>query len=334
MSEKASEDRGRLGFLDSLGRLFQSRKSAGPGEPPTPAPASDFTRLEEDFQSAIRELNDRIAEQRRSSVRATGGVGADGSAEERAKQKARRVLELHEAIREDIAKMHARLGTGISEADLDPLSDYLNELDAVATAGRDSQELIPRARHAIAERLNLEAGERAVVRLVALLRREGLAWPDPIHHHPKATPEAIERARQRRLSDVRELFLAQDLRRGGERLQGIVRGWGSDYPDRGSPLWEESVLEGVAAGIRAGLLRTFVEQLREDRELLLSRTEQSVGKQLAALQAVLEGGIHSVEQAKQAVSSSLRVLDEVVPGIAWELLEERLPEARGEDPQP
>jgi hypothetical protein len=169
-----------------------------------------------------------------------------------------------------------------------------------------------------------------VARLVALLQRAKLDWPDPTHYRPSAKPDEIERSRRRRLAEVREAFLAHDLERAAERTFGIVRAWGGDYPDRGSPLWEESVLEGVAAGIRGALLKEFVEVLRRDRELLLSRTEAAIGKELAALQGAVASGVRSIEQANAAIASSLRAIDEVVPGIAWEHLRSQLPSARGE----
>jgi hypothetical protein len=48
------------------------------------------------------------------------------------------------------------------------------------------------------------------------------------------------------------------------------------------------------------------------------------------LQKVLSGGVTSIEKANQAVAGALRVLDEVVPQIAWEHVQARLPHARGE----
>jgi hypothetical protein len=129
---------------------------------------------------------------------------------------------------------------------------------------------------------------------------------------------------------VREAFLAQDQERAAERTLGVVRVWGGDYPERGSPLWQESVLEGVAAGIRGALMREFVELLRRDQALLLSRTESAIGKELTALQRAVASGLGSVEEANAVLMHSLRAIDEVVPEIAWEHLRAQLPSARGE----
>ena len=239
-------------------------------------------------------------------------------------------MSCHRAIREDIERMHSRLGTGLSPTDLDSIGALLRDLDADATEGKDSHALMPRLRYSVATRFRLESGALAVARLVALLRRANLEWPDPIHYAPRAKPEEIESSRRRRLAEMRESFLAQDFKKTAERMVGIVRAWGADYPDRGSPLWEESVLEGVAAGIRGQLLKDFVELVDRDRDLVLSRTEAAIGKELAALQTAVAGGVHSIEQANTVVASSLHALDEVVPELVWQHVRSLLPEARGE----
>jgi hypothetical protein len=113
-------------------------------------------------------------------------------------------------------------------------------------------------------------------------------------------------------------------------MLGVVPGWGADYPERGSPLWAECALEGVAAGIRAQLLRDFVDFLNRDRDALWSRVEASVGTELQELQRVLEGGAPSIERANAVMASSLRVLDELVPEVAWQMVRSALPHARGE----
>jgi hypothetical protein len=242
----------------------------------------------------------------------------------------RRTEEAHRAILEDIEQMHVRLGTDLAGADLIELALYLKELHAESAEAKDSRSLLPLLRHAIVDRLCREAGELAVARLVVLLQRENMGWPDPTHYRPSASPDEIERSRRRRLGDVREQFLVQDLGRTAERMLGVVTGWKSDYPDRGSPLWEESVLEGVAAGIRGLLVREAAELLRRDRDVILDRAQGSIGKELEAIHAAMEGGVDSLEKANLAVATSLRVLDEIVPEIAWQQVKSQLAHARGE----
>jgi prefoldin subunit 5 len=328
MSEKQKQAGGKLGFLDPLARLFRAREAT---PEPEPQAASRLDSFQESFDAALQGLERKLEESRRAAP-STGPAAAPlaKTAEEREAESQRRMEEAHRAIRGDIEQMHARLGTELTGEDLTQLAAYLEELHAEAAEGKGSHGLLPRLRHAVAERLRKESGELAIARLVALLEREKLAWPDPTHYRASASPEEIERSRQRRLREVRESFLAQDLGRMAERVLGIVGGWKSDYPDRGSPLWEETVLEGVAAGIRGQLVKESAEILRRDRELIFDRAQESIGKELEAIHAVLQEGVHSLEQANQAVASSLRVLDQVFPEIAWQHVQSQLAHARGE----
>lgn len=220
--------------------------------------------------------------------------------------------------------------TGLARADFETLAAYLEEIAALADSGRNSHDLLPRARFVIAEKIQREAGELAVAHLVELLERKKMSWPDPTSYRPSAQPDEIERSRRRRLAEIRESFLNQPLTRTAERMLGIVKTWGSDYPERGSALWEETVLEGVAAGIRGELVKESVEALRRNRDLIMERTEAAIGKELDVLQQVLSQGVTSFEQANQAVASSLAVLDSVFPELAWEYIRSQLPRARGE----
>ena len=183
-------------------------------------------------------------------------------------------------------------------------------------------------RYAIVERLCREAGPLAVARLVALLQERRAEWPDPIRPSPTDSVEQIEAARRRRLADVRQAFLALDYARTAERMVGIVRGWQGDYPDRGSPLWEETVLEAVGCALRTRLVLHAVDVLRRDRDALLARVEEAIGAEVVSLQRTVAGGVRSIEQASQAVAGAMRVLDEVVPGMAWEHVQVELSEMR------
>jgi hypothetical protein len=183
-------------------------------------------------------------------------------------------------------------------------------------------------RHAVTERLRAEAGAMAMDRLLARLKRRSLIWPAPAHCAPGASHEEVDAARRRRMSNVRAAFVEYDLERIAERAQGIVWGWGGDYPDRGSLLWRESVLIGVAATIWGRLLQHFVELLRQDADLLLSRIEELIGARLPVLQSALDRETAPTSETRAALASSLRVLDEVIPEMGWQLVSARLPRVR------
>jgi hypothetical protein len=325
---ETERDAGLLGFLDSLAGLF--RRKDGGAEASEGEVRDPHAKLEAEFDSALQRLNEKVAEQRRAAAARAAGAEAVSGASGRAAERAQRLEAAHRAMREDIERAHAELGTGLTGPALDELARFVRDMHALSAPGRDAHALMPRARHAVGERLRREAGELAAARLVALLQRAGRSWPDPTRYSPNAEPQEIERWRQRRLDHVRAGFLANDFERTAQRMLGVVAGWGADYPERGSPLWEECALEGVAAGIRAQLLREFVDLLDRDREAVWSRVEESVGAELQELQRVLQGGAVSIERASAVVASSLRVLDELVPEVAWERLRSLLPHARGE----
>jgi len=325
MSE-AQDGQGKFGFLDSIAGLLRRKKAPATAA----APAEAANRVEAAFEAAIRELNKKVEEHGRAAGPTASGSGAKRTQADRAAEREKRLVSAHRAMLEDIQKSHARLGTALAGQDLDALAGELSELEAIAVAGRDSHVFMPRARFAIANRVLHEAGELAITRLVALLGRADMGWPEP--DAPHSTPERAEQLLRQKRAQLRETFLAQGFGRTAERMIGIVQGWGSDYPDPGTWLWQETVLEGVAAGIRARLVEDFVEVLRSDRDLIMSRVEASIGEQIAALQDVVANGVHSMEQANQAVSTALRAFDQVVPEIAWEHVRSKLPEARGEFP--
>ena len=163
-----------------------------------------------------------------------------------------------------------------------------------------------------------------------LMERAELSWPDPTHYRPGATQEEIERSRRRRLADAREAFLAQGFARSAQRAVGIVPGWGSDYPDPGSPLWEECGLEGVGAGILGKLVFECIEVLRRDKDAVGAAIEELMGDEMAQLHQVLGEGVSSITEANRAVASALRAIDVVIPEAAWKHVHTQLPRARGE----
>ena len=329
-TEQAS---GKLGFLDSIGRLFRGKQVTAP-EPKAAGP-SHFDKLETEFEAAIARVNEQIEAQRQASPAAAsaGPETVAMTAQQRAAERASRIETAHREMREDIEKKHAQLGTGLSAASLPDLATFLRELESSAASGRNAQALVPRARFAIGEKLRAEAGELAVTRLVALLQRAKQSWPDPTFHSQSSTPEEIERSRRRRLGDVRENFLRSGFEQSADRLVGVVRGWGGDYPNRGTPLWEECVLEGVAAGMRAQLLKEFVEALLQDRDALFSQLEAEIGKEIETMEALLKNGVSSIEEANQAVAGPFRVIHELAPKLAWEALRAKVPSAIAQKPE-
>ncbi len=321
----------KLGFLDSLARIFREPE---PSAEPAAAGASGEERLEAlgaSFRAAVGELQEKV-ESLRGEAGAVRRERQRATPEDRVAARERRMAETHLRIRSEIEQMHAQLGTALKGDDLDAITAELEEMEQVVSEGRSSHELIPRVRYAIGEKLRHEAGELAVERIRGLLERAEISWPDPTRHDPGASEEQVERSRRRRLAETREAFLAEGFLRTAQRSLGIVSGWGSDYPDPGSPLWQECVLEGVAAGIRGQLAVAFLEVLERDRDLVLEGVEELIGNEVAELHKVLGDGASTIPDANRVVARALQAVDGVVPELAWKHVCEQEPRARGEWP--
>ena len=127
---------------------------------------------------------------------------------------------------------------------------------------------------------------------------------------------------------MRKGFVNYSLHRSSFLIVGIVEIWKSDYPEAGSELWQSVVFEAVATALRAKLMHFFTRRLRHDREFIENKTTELIGAKVDELNKTLEGGVSSLINAHRIVASSLRILDEVIPGLAWEHLQGLIPEAK------
>jgi hypothetical protein len=283
-----------------------------------------FRLLQADFDTAVRELDERAAALSRT---AQPGRKVEWrrvkTVADRVVERERRLENNRRAIREDIERAHGRFSTSCAGVDLAVVAGELLRLHGFWEGGQGSHELLPRVRSAILDMIHREAGVLAVENVFGALERHGVRWPDPSHHDPSATPEQIEAATRRRAAEARRELLRGRLDRTAERALGIVSGWGSDYPERGTALWEETVLEGVCAGVRGQLVVEFDDLVWNDLDPILHRTERWVGSELDKLHRLLTDGVTTTAQARQAVVTSLDAIDRAVREVAWEHIQEK-----------
>ncbi len=315
-------------FLDGLTRIFRRRDEGREPEAPESSGDDRLQQLVRSFDSAVSAIWERVEDLRAEAGEATLRAGKAKRRDPEAERR-KRLADIHMRIRGEIEQMHAQLGTGLKADDLDAIIDELEGLEPLVNEGRNSYELLPRVRFAIVEKLREESGRLAVTRIRALLERASMSWPDPIRAHPRATAEEIERARRRRLAETRQSFMGEGCRRTAQRSVGVVTGWGSDYPDPGSSLWQEAVLEGVAAGIRGDLIRAFYATIRRDRDQLITPVEELLGNEVDELHR-LGAEVDSIRQANRVVARALQAATEAVPELAWRHVCEQDPRARGE----
>ena len=84
----------------------------------------------------------------------------------------------------------------------------------------------------------------------------------------------------------------------------------------------------VATALSAKLMHIFTTRLRHDREFIENKATELIGSKVVELNRTLHEGVTSLNNAHRVVSSSLKILDEVIPSLAWEHLQKVIPEAK------
>lgn len=307
-----TDKHGLFGFLDGLAGLFRP-------DPPPPATAPPeehgLKNLREQFDAAIHRLEAEIETRQRELTIPEIAEHRQG---ETVKNKVQLEALRHQEIREDIEAMHQRLGTGLNTAELDELRAFLLETDQAVAPGAQSRQVLPRARFSIVNRFHLEAGQIAWGELEELLTRAGLSWPETAYTHTFMTTEEIEQLRRSKREEARQTFLQNRIGKSSELLLGIVAAWKADYPERGTPLWQMVVLEGVASALQARQLRLLVERLRQMRPTIEAAVASLLGEEIEAINSCLQQGVGSLDRANRLVGESLQVLDEKIPDLAWQ----------------
>jgi hypothetical protein len=162
--------------------------------------------------------------------------------------------------------------------------------------------------------------------LTGRLAAQNEVWPETTHRDPIEEEADFERRRQLKFREMQHDFVNYDLVRSAELIRGVERAWQADYPEPGTSLWRELVLEGVATGLRARILQGYYERLQANKAKIVDRATALVGHELAALQTALaEKSLTSLEDAHRVATTSRRVLDEVIPEIAWQVIGEAKP---------
>ena len=309
-----NQDGGR-GFFDALGRLFVPGRSRDDGR--GKVVVNDFAATQGAFNQALQRLNAKIELLRREGeTNADSPVLTAGAAEDRLRRMARQQA----AMRDDILSWHRQLGTGIDDAELARLATFMQATGKQVAAGEAALEVQPRCRRSILLRLQKEAGELAWSELERLCAAAGASWPETLRRDPLDSPETFERLRRDKRQENRAAFIDDDVLRSGQLLLGIESAWQSDYPERGTPPWQQLALDGVASALRARLLEGYFARVLSLRDAILARAVAQVGPELEALNRTVGAGVVTLEDAHRVAASSYRILDEIIPAIAWEMI--------------
>lgn len=305
-------------IFDAISQLF--------GKSPQPdvevaGKSSSLAEMENSFNAALQQLNGKIEDLRQQKLQA--GSNTMSSPAAHAEERERRMGESHARILNDILAMHRKLVTGIDPPTLDALATFLQECVEKVAKEHSVPEVMLCCRSSILRRFHHEAGGVAWDEMERQLAAQNEAWPETTQRDLIEEEPAFERRRQLKYREMKNDFVNYELARSAQLIRGIERAWQADYPDPGTPLWRELVLEGVATALRARILQGYYERLLANKEKIVTRATELVGRELGALQAVLaEKNLTSLEDAHRVAMTSGRVLDEVIPDIAWQVIGE------------
>ncbi|MBW2503410.1 MAG: hypothetical protein JRE16_02460 [Deltaproteobacteria bacterium] len=323
MENHFSSRQGSFDFIDRFIDLFHH------AEPQEKSPADNKARsLTEEFETALVSLEQTIAMQKHDMEQkgqADWKRSLKAESEEVKKAKER---EIHSKISMDILATHSRLQTGITPHELDLLNEYLDKAAEISLSGEQTQEVMPRCRFSILKRIHYESGVLALQDMDGYMASHGETWPARIPRDPTISKQEAEQVVNRNLLSLRRNFINYTIHQSSRLIVGIIEAWKSDYPEVDSPLWKSVVLEAVATALRAKLMHTFTSRLRHDRAYIENKAKELIGAKLSELNRTLQGGLTSLNDAHRVVSSSLKILDEIIPSLAWKHLQEVFPEAK------
>lgn len=311
----SSERKGLLSFLGGMSELFQH---PGKGGRPVPGPAEDkFEEARVELQEALLDLKESIEKKREVRKSAVTGKINVATLEEQEKD----LAIVHQKMRSAITELHQKLGTGISDSELNELRGFLQEVLGLMS-GSGGVGLDERLRTSVLARVYEETGLLAWECLLELMARSKMSWPDPSGLIPSSAPEEVEIARQHQLVEIKGLFLESKVEAMAALVVGEVKVWKAHhYPKPDSTLWKKVALRGVGAGLRARLMKIAVERLRRDSDMLKGQVQNMFKKELEVVRGVLQTGIESMGQADEVIAGAMKLFDEVVPDLAWEHVE-------------
>jgi hypothetical protein len=321
MADQFSHGQGSFDFIDRLIDLFHHPVT----QKALPKSETELS-LNQQFKTALTALEETIEKQQHEK---DGGKQfgwkrtLNFEDEESKKHKEKKI---HDQIRMDVESIHQHLHTGISAHDLDQLKGYLAHAAETVSSGEKSHEVLPRCRAAILKRFHHEAGLLALEEMDDYLGNQHEAWPTIVPRDPSLSPDEAEAIVEHNRMRVRKNFLNYNIHQSSFLIVGIVEVWKSDYPEANSNLWKSVVFEAVATALRAKLMHLFTTRIRHDRKSIENKATELIGAKVTELKRTLQGGVTSLNDAHRVVSSSLKILDEVIPNIAWQHLQKVLPE--------
>lgn len=235
----------------------------------------------------------------------------------------RQVLETQARMRQEILELHAKLRTGLGEAELESISANLKAHCKAFRAPRPD-ELNELAMLAVMARFHLEALRWAWEDFQRRLDEAGLSWPDPTGMAPHADPDEVEQHRRLHFKELNEGFLRGPFIRFADLILGAVPVWGKLYPDPQGAVWRETIFEAVAAALACRRLSHLEAVAEREHAFLEECITRALASELGPLQRRLAAGVSSVAEARNLSDQAVAVCQRVAPEVVWNALQAHL----------
>jgi YHS domain-containing protein len=319
--------------------LFGALFSGLFGPKPTAAPAAgqESARPLERLERELQEMTCRAEARLKQADEAARGAGSAGaSARGRTGiqgQSARELLlQRREADRErlqaDIARLHEQLGTGIDPSMAARLRQILEGHGPPEPAGQ-TVSIEERIEGGVLRHLFAHAAESAWVRFGDLLERSGIVWPVQEGLAEHLLPEELDRMREKHFESIRTDFLSSTPAQQADLIRGEVKAWVYGYPRKGSYLWLQSALRGVAAALCAQYFAAALELWMWRSPELEVELSSALDERLQPAREALRQGIGSLADAMELAFRVEELCGKTIPSMVLASIEPRLTWIRG-----
>ena len=313
-SEGEQPRAGSLLFGGLFSRLFGASPSPGLHREEKARPLEG---LEQELHEMTEQANARLRKRPESGKYAATSESASAarlaSARElllQQRENARQSLEAH------IGHLHSQLGTGI---DAEMRERLLRLLAAHSPAVEDSPHLSieERIERSVLRHLFLRASEAAWLRFENLMAESGLVWPAQEGLAETLTPEELHRLREKHRDEIRLVFLAAPPEQQADLIRGDGKAWMYSYPARGSYLWLQTALRGVAAALCAQYFAAALELWMWRSPDFDRKLVSGVDEKLRPARDALQSGIQSLADAMDISSRVNEVCQTTIPAMVW-----------------
>lgn len=295
-------------FQNLWDRFNSGRATATASEAGAPSLEETQRQLEE----ALAALDQRVVSFKKSHDIATV---TEYTAEELADRAEAALKANADAMMVDIMREHERLGTGLTRERLDLVAARMTAMFANRAVPKSLPE---RLIAGVRERACVETGALAWGTLEQAMEKHGVEWPAPsgLGHSP--TAERIAAVRKLEAARTRTGFIGHRATDVADLAHGYVRVWKSFYPEPGSGLYTETVLQAVGAGLWCFYAAAAQALVLRDRDGLEKKANEILSDGLTKLSDLL-GRQAQIEPALKSdvTFRTQEIVADVIPAMVW-----------------